>query len=104
MTRRAKLLLIGPLPRTGVTVGGTQVSFGSLVESLRARGTFELDVIDTTREHGYVRDWRMRLADAAALAGAVLAVLRRGRACDAISLHASPGGMALGGPFVALAA
>lgn len=100
MSRRPRILMIGPLPRREAAIGGTQVSFGALVDDLRRRGALELDVLDTTRDHAYVRDWRMRCADLARLVGVSLAVLLRGRSCDAVVFNASAEGALLGGPLL----
>lgn len=102
--RRPRLLLIGPLPSPDVPVGGTQVSFADSIESFRASGTFDIELIDTTRPGVYQRSLRKLLWDAWTFAHVVARVLWRGRRCHAVFFNASADGLLLGAPFVALAA
>lgn len=95
-----RVLLIGPRPQPGEPIGGTQVSFSELCESFRASGVFEIDVVDTTRPHVYSRGWRRALSNARTLAGALLAILRRGRRADVVMFNASSGGVITGGPWI----
>ena len=64
MSARPRVLLIGPLPNPGDVIGGTKVSFAELVEGLRARGRFEVEVHDTTRVRRGRGALRRKLDDA----------------------------------------
>lgn len=97
---RPRLLLIGPRPRPGEPIGGTQVSFSELCENFRASGTFELDLVDTTRPNAYSSGWRRRLSDARGLLSTLWALLRRGRRADLVMFNASSGGLMAAGPWV----
>lgn len=95
--RKPRVLLIGPLPRAGQPIGGAQVSFRELCERFRASDTFELDVLDTTRDATYTRlapqgEQRRRV-------GPVLAaLLLRGRRADVVMFNASVNGLMDAGP------
>ncbi|MBM3988155.1 MAG: glycosyltransferase family 4 protein [Planctomycetes bacterium] len=97
-----RVLLVGPLPRSGSSVGGTQVSFAQLVHGLRERGRVNAEVIDTTRRLG--RDRRRRVRDFLHALAIAWQILRRARTCDAVMFNASSEGFLLGGPLVWLAA
>ncbi len=97
---RPRLMLIGPRPRLGEPIGGTQVSFSELCENLAARGTFELDVVDTTRPSTYSRGWRRRVSDARGLLSTLWALYRRARLADVVMFNASAGGVLSAGPWI----
>jgi len=101
MTAGPRVLLVGPLPREGTSVGGTQVSFAQLVQTLRARGHATIEVVDTTRTSP--RGSLIRLRDFAHALGIARDVARRARSCDAVLFNASSDGFLLGGPLVWLA-
>ncbi len=100
---KPRLLLIGPLPRDGTAVGGTQVSFAELVERFRHGGAFDLCVIDTSRRGTYgpsaTRIWRDLCTLALVLANLPAALGR----CDAVMFCASSPAMLRAGPLVWLA-
>ncbi|MBM3990196.1 MAG: glycosyltransferase family 4 protein [Planctomycetes bacterium] len=101
MSGGPRVLLVGPLPRSGSSVGGTQVSFAELVLGLRERGRVQVEVLDTTRLLGRGRRRRVRdLLHALAIAWRIL---RRARSGDAVMFNASSEGFLLGGPLVWLA-
>lgn len=99
--QRPRVLLIGPRPRPGEPIGGTQVSFSELCENFERSGTFELDVVDTTRPHAYTRGWRRKLSDAFGFAATLVALLQRGKRADVVMFNASSGGIAAAGPWIA---
>lgn len=100
---RPRVLLIGPRPRPGEPIGGTQVSFSELCENFERSGTFELDVVDTTRPHAYTRGWRRKLSDGLGFAATLLALLQRGKRAQVVMFNASSGGIAAAGPWMARA-
>lgn len=104
MSLRPRILLIGPLPRAGHASGGTQVSFGELVENFHASGRFEIELVDTTREHVYEHSWRAKLSNLTAMLRVVREVMTRGRDCDLVFFNASARGLLIGGPLVCTAA
>jgi len=104
MTMGPRVLLIGPLPRSGSSIGGTHVSFALLVEGLRARGHVDVEVLDTTRPRATAGGMRGRLRDAVHALGIAWSVARRARTCDAVLFNASSEGFLLGGPLVWLGA
>ena len=101
---RAKLLLIGPRPLAGEPIGGTMVSFAELEEGLRARGLFEVSVLDTSRHVAGKSHWNWWWRGAAALARA-LAAIRAARAagCDAVLFMASSGAAFAAAPAIVAA-
>lgn len=103
MTRRPRVLQVGPLPRAGAPIGGTQVSFQQLVERLRVHGAIDVEVIDTTRSHERTGGWRGRFSDGLHALRIAAAVYRRARTSDVVMFHASSDGFLLGGPLVRLA-
>jgi len=98
--RKPRALLIGPLPRAGQPIGGAQVSFRELCERFRASDTFELDVLDTTRDATYTRGWRRKVNNAVALARVLAALLVRGRRADVVMFNASVNGLMDAGPWI----
>lgn len=102
MSLRPRLLAIGPLPRADSPVGGTQISFRELVERLSASGTFELRVLDTSRDATRRAAWRRTLDDAGALASTLLALALQAPRCDVVLFNASSGATTLAGPLIAL--
>lgn len=98
---RPRLMLIGPRPRPGEPIGGTQVSFAELCENFAASGAFELDIVDTTRPNTYSRGWRRRLSDARSLLSTLWALQRRARHADLVMFNASAGGVMAAGPWIA---
>lgn len=104
MTRRVRALLVGPLPRAGTAIGGTQVSFQQLVERLRARGHVDVEIIDTTRVRGHKRAWERWLVDGLHAIRIAARVYRLGRTNDVIMFNASSDGFLLGGSVVSVAA
>lgn len=102
--RRLRILLIGPRPRAGEPIGGTQVSFAELCENFSLSGRFDLDVVDTTRPHSYSRGWKRATANATNLASTLLAVLRRGPSADVVMFNASTQGVLAAGPWLQRAA
>lgn len=103
MNSGPRVLLIGPLPRSGSSIGGTHVSFALLVERLRARGHVDVEVLDTTRPLSASGGFRSRLRDAQQALSIAWKVARRGRTYDAVLFNASSDGFLLGGPLVWLA-
>lgn len=99
-TRRPRLLLIGPRARPGQPVGGAQVSFEELLREFHASGTFELDVIDTTRGSTYSRGPARALGNALALLRVLSALVRRGASADLVMLNASVHGLVGAGPWI----
>lgn len=102
MSTGPRVLLVGPLPRSGTSVGGTQVSFSQLLSGLRERGHVCADVLDTTRELG--RGRMRRLRDFLHGISVAWQVSHRARGCDVVVFNASSDGFLLGGPLVWLAA
>jgi len=100
LRRRPRLLLIGPRPRAGEPIGGTQVSFSDLCESFALSGRFKVDVVDTTRSNTYSKGWRRKLGDAFGLLKTLLAIVRRGPFADAVMFNASSNGIIGAGPWV----
>lgn len=98
--RKPRALLIGPLPRPGQPIGGAQVSFRELCDRFRASGTFEIDVLDTTRDATYTRGWRRKANDLVAAARVLSALLLRGRRADVVMFNASVNGLLSAGPWV----
>ncbi|NUP95134.1 MAG: glycosyltransferase family 4 protein [Planctomycetaceae bacterium] len=97
---KPRALLIGPLPRAGQPIGGAQVSFRELCDGFRTSGTFEIDVLDTTRGATYSKGWRRTLGNALALARVLLSLLRRGARADVVVFNASVNGLMDAGPWV----
>jgi hypothetical protein len=100
---KPRLLVIGPLPRRDSPVGGTQVSFQGLVERLHGSGTFEVEVLDTSRRAADRSARSRALDDSLRLATILGQLARRARRCDAVVFNASSGGTVLAGPLIALA-
>lgn len=98
--RKPRALLIGPLPRAGQPIGGAQVSFAELCEQFRCSGTFELDVLDTTRDATYTRGWRRKANNAITLLGVLAALILRGRRADVVLFNASVNGLMDAGPWI----
>jgi glycosyltransferase involved in cell wall biosynthesis len=90
------------MPRSDSPVGGTQVSFSELIERLHASGTFEIDVLDTSRRAPNRPAPRRALDDSAALATTLLGIAARAPHCDAVMFNASTGATILAGPLIAL--
>lgn len=104
MTRRPRILLVGPLPLEGTPIGGTQVSFGELVARVRSSSRLECEVVDTSRPVVGKSRWSRAPSDARALAATLRAVVRTGPSCDAVLFNASSGGTLKAGPLVWAAA
>ncbi len=104
MTAKQKILLVGPLPREGTPIGGTQVSFAELVRRVRASERLTCEVVDTTRPVIGRTGWSRAPYDARALTSTLRAIARVGPHCDAILFNASSGGVMKAGPFVWAAA
>ena len=99
-TTRPRALMIGPMPRAGTPIGGTQVSFDQLVSRLRAGGRFDVDVVDTSRVvHGESLVSRVA-RDTRLLATVLSAVLRKARTSDVVVLNMSSGALVKAGPMV----
>ncbi len=98
-----RILLIGPRPRIGSPIGGAQVSFEQLVDSFRASGAFEVEVLDTARSRALDGPLPTALAEAFAFARVVASVLARGPRCDIVMFNASARGVLAGAPWIALA-
>ncbi|HVS10503.1 MAG TPA: glycosyltransferase [Planctomycetota bacterium] len=97
---RPRVLLVGPLPGGGDTIGGAKVLFQELVRGLEASGALEVEVVDTARavtgRQGLARAWR----NGWALVRTLAAILRRGRRADVVMFNASAGGALRAGPLV----
>lgn len=104
LRHRPRLLLIGPRPRIGEPIGGTQVSFSDLCESFALSGRFKVDVVDTTRPNAYARGWRRSLGNAIGWLKTMAAILQRGPLVDAVMFNASSSGIVSAGPWVLRAA
>jgi glycosyltransferase involved in cell wall biosynthesis len=100
LPRRARVLLIGPRPRPGEPIGGTQVSFSELCAGFERSGAFEIDVVDTTRSNTYSTGWRRAVSNALGLARVLDAVLRRGPLADIVMFNASSNGVIDAGPWL----
>jgi glycosyltransferase involved in cell wall biosynthesis len=98
---RPRILLIGPLPRASSPIGGTQVSFGALVNGFRESGAFDVEVVDTTREHAYERSLRGAAANFESLLRVLAKIAVHGRRFELVFFNASSGGVLYGGPLVA---
>lgn len=103
MNAGPRVLLVGPLPRSGTSVGGTQVSFTQLVQGLRIRGHVQVEVLDTTRQHVASRGLAHHVRELAHALSIAANVYRRVRSSDAVLFSASADGFLLGGPLVWLA-
>lgn len=100
--RKPRLLLIGPLPRPDSPLGGTQVSFGELLERLRASDAFEIVLCDTSRPSAQLNSNVRWLGDARVLLRTLASMLRHAASCDGALFNASTGAVMLGGPPIAL--
>jgi glycosyltransferase involved in cell wall biosynthesis len=100
---KPRLLLIGPQTRADSPLGGTQVSFGELLERMRASGTFEVELIDTSRAASDRATPLRALGDAIVLLRTLSTIAGRGGRCDVALFNASSGATLLGGPAIALA-
>ena len=96
MNARTRVLLVGPLPRPGLPVGGTQVSFAALRASFGTSRRFRVQAVGTTRSGAGPR----ALAEAVALARVLLAVATT--RAEIVFFHASPRGMLSAAHWVAL--
>lgn len=100
MSRRPKLLLVGPLPIEGDVIGGTKVSFAALVDAFEASERFELTVQNTSRPRAGRGALRRAFGDLVQL-GALLARLAPPRQrYDAVLWNVSAGGALRAAPFV----
>ncbi|HTF89344.1 MAG TPA: glycosyltransferase family 4 protein [Planctomycetota bacterium] len=99
--RRTRVLMLGPLPREGSAIGGTQVSFSELIRELRARGTLDIEVIDTSRDVSRPSGWRRGLEGFGLFARSLRAARERLEHCDVLMFNASSGAMLRAGPFFA---
>lgn len=104
MSAKPNILLVGPLPREGTPIGGTQVSFGELVRRVRASDRLTCEVVDTSRAVIGSTGWSRAPRDARALAATLRAIAKVGPRSDAILFNASSGGVMKAGPFVWAAA
>ncbi len=99
-----RLMLIGPLPRARVPIGGTQVSFVELARRFSASGTFEARVIDTSREIHARGRVRRALTDLRVLLFVLGSILFRTRRCEVVLWCASANAVVRAGPLMVLAA
>jgi hypothetical protein len=97
---RPRILLIGSLPRCDQPVGGTVVSFATLVEGLRLSANLDLDVIDTSRPPPQSGRIGRAVSESRALAKVLRDVVARARRCDAIMLNVSSGTALRAGPLL----
>jgi len=104
MNAKERILLVGPLPREGTPIGGTQVSFGELVRRVRASDRLNCEVVDTSRPVIGRTGWSRAPQDARTLTATLHAIAKIGPRCDAILFNASSGGVMKAGPFVWAAA
>lgn len=104
MSRRPRILLVGPLPLEGTPIGGTQVSFAGLVRRVQASQRLECEVVDTSRHLAGRSGWSRAPGDVRTLTATLRAIARIGPSCDAVVFNASSGGTLKAGPFVWAAA
>ncbi len=100
MTRRPKLLLVGPLPIEGDVIGGTKVSFAALVEAFEASGRFELHVQNTSRARAGRGAVRRALGDLRQLIALIVRLAAREQRHDIVLWNVSAGGALLAAPLV----
>lgn len=98
--RRYRVLMVGPMPRAGTPIGGTQVSFHQCVDRLRRGGRWDVDVIDTSRVVHDGSSLRRAARNAQLLASVLGAVARRARRNDVVVLNMSSGALLRAGPLV----
>lgn len=100
MNTKPALLLIGPLPIEGDVIGGTKVSFASMVEDVRATERYVVQVHNLSRP----RAGRGRLGrlwvDLCGLLSVLACLLSPASRFDAVVFNTSSGGALLSGPFV----
>lgn len=101
---RPRILLIGSLPRCDQPVGGTVVSFATLVEGLRASSRLDVDVIDTSRPPPQPGRMRRVLSEGRALVRVLRELATRARHCDAVMLNVPSRTALRAGPFLWIAA
>jgi glycosyltransferase involved in cell wall biosynthesis len=95
---KPRLLVAGPLPGRNDAVGGTKVSFAELLASFDASGTFDLQVVDTSRRVAHLSGLRRGASDCASFVRVLTQILRHARRADVVLFCASARALLYAGP------